>query len=388
MGFTVDSNGDVTMIGPGTGSVMGAINSSGFVNVTQITLGANGISGTFNFTGQIVISNGQASLTNGTYTTSYNWGGVAWQAPGGTSTSPPPIASGSGTWNVPAFTLPAATGSGVAKYAGTYLGNYLGTINSVIFSPSTFTNDPITLADNNTGPTAKLTLELRANNDGATIFVAPNSQGLAAPNGTNTDGTNDVTLTGTLAQLQAAVNGLVYYTGSVLGTTNYHVSDLLSITLTDSADTTPAVTNGALLASFQAPSLSPSSTSSVSVRTKDTLAFDSGPGDGPSISVNDDAKAIDQLTLSVSHGTLALAPGTLLPGYAGPASTITVTGTPAQLNAALADGNGDFLQYTPNVGYIGPDALQITLANESGDGLLDLPYAQQVTNSIGINITS
>src|ERR1700693_5971945 len=106
MGFTVDSNGNVAIVGPGTGTVLGAVNSSGFVNVTGVTLGADGISGTFSFTGQIVIAGGQASLTNGTYTATYSWGGAAWQTQVGSSpsnqpASPPPVATGSGTWHGP-----------------------------------------------------------------------------------------------------------------------------------------------------------------------------------------------------------------------------------------------------------------------------------------------
>lgn len=120
----------------------------------------------------------------------------------------------------------------------------------------------------------------------------------------------------------------------------------------------------------------------------DSETTGTGAGHGPTIVVGDDSHATDQLTLSVSHGTLALAPGALVSGYTGPASTITVTGTQAQLNAALADGNGDFLQYTPNAGYVGPDALQLTVANDLGDGLLNLPYGQQDTTNVGINVTA
>lgn len=402
MGFTIDSNGNVTMIGPGTGNVLGAVNGSGFLNVTGVTLGADGISGTFNFTGQIVISGGQASLQSGTYTATYNWGGFAWQTQVGNSPpNQPPVATGQGTWNVPSFTLTNPTASGVAKYAGTYMGSYIGTINTVVFSTSSFANDPITLADPNTNSSANDTLLIQSNNADATIYVAPGT----GEGGSNTtpvsgDGTSSVTVTGTLAQLQAAVNGLVYVPPSLKSPSPYHVSDLLNFTLTDGGSSEQA-TASEPVTSFQTPTISftpppanvtpTPSISSVTVSNTGTLVFDSdatgtGAGHGPAIVVGDNANATDQLTLSVSHGTLALAPGTLLPGYTGPASTITVTGTPAQLNAALADGN-TFLQYSPNAGYVGPDTLQISLANDLGDGLVNIPYGQQVTTSIGINVT-
>jgi hypothetical protein len=401
MGFTVDSNGNVAIVGPGTGTVLGAVNSSGFVNVTGVTLGADGISGTFSFTGQIVIAGGQASLTNGTYTATYSWGGAAWQTQVGSSpsnqpASPPPVATGSGTWNVPSFALTSSTVTGIAKYAGTYIGSYVGTINTVIFSSSTFANDPITLTDSNPTPSANDTLLIQSNNTDSLIYVAPGTTGV-----TN-DGTNSVKVTGTLAQLQAAVNGLVYVPPSLESPSPFHVSDLLNLSLTDGGDSEQA-TASEPVTSFHTPTISfappPSnlsptpSTTSVSVANNQSLVFDSdttgtGAGHGPQIIVGDDSHATDQLTLSVSHGTLALSPGALVSGYTGPASTITVTGTQEQLNAALADGNGDFLQYTPNAGYVGPDALQLTVANDLGDGLLNLPYGQQDTTNVGINVTA
>jgi hypothetical protein len=73
----------------------------------------------------------------------------------------------------------------------------------------------------------------------------------------------------------------------------------------------------------------------------------------------------DSLTLSVAHGTLSLASlsGLTFKSGSNDTASMTVTGTLANLNAALND-----LLYTPKAGYTGSDTLAITVAN-SLDGL-------------------
>jgi hypothetical protein len=393
MAFIVNAIGTVTIgppgTGPGTGIFYGGVNASGFINITGVEVGdftPGGINGTINWTGQIVVSGNQASVQNGTYTATYNWGGVAYQTgvpSADQPTSPPPVATSSGTWNVPAFTLANTTAAGVAKFAGSYTGSYLGTIPAVIYSPSVFANDPIILSDTNT-TTSSDQLTLQTNERGA-LYVAPGS--VSSTDTLSGDGTTTVTIKGPLTDLQAAVNGLIYVPD--LGGTSFHAADLLSISLTDTGDTPQQATASEQVKSFAPPTLSLSSTSTLSVATDSSLLFDagSGSGHGPTVAVDDDATFTDQLTLSVTHGTLSLAPGALLTGYTGPASTITVTGSPAQINAALDNGGSSVLQYLPNAGYVGADTLQISFANALGDGLVNLPFGDQTSASLSIDVT-
>jgi hypothetical protein len=391
MGFMVNATGTVTIgptgTGPGTGVFYGGVNSSGFINITGVEVGdftPGGINGTINWTGQIVVSGNQASVQNGTYTATYNWGGVVYQTSvpsGDQPQSPPPVATSSGTWNVPAFTLANPTAAGVAKFAGTYTGSYIGTIPAVVYSPSVFANDPIVLSDTNTTTSSdQLTLQT---NESGTLYVAPGS--ISSTDTLSGDGTTTLTIKGPLTDLQAAVNGLIYVPD--LGGTSFHAADLLSISLTDTGDTPQQATASEQVKSFETPTLTLSYASTVSVASDSSLVFDGGTGSGfgPIVTVRDDTAFTDQLTLSVSHGTLSSPLGALLAGYTGPASTITVTGSPAQLNAAL--DTSAVLQYLPNAGYVGADVLQISLANALGDGLVNLPYGDQTSASIDIDVT-
>jgi hypothetical protein len=164
---------------------------------------------------------------------------------------------------------------------------------------------------------------------------------------------------------------------------------VLSITLNDTGGTPRPASASEQVTCFATPEVALSSASLVDVATNAALVFDggSGSGHGPTVTVFDGASFTDQLTLSVSHGALALAPGVLLSGYTGPASTITATGSPAQLNAALNNGGSSALEYTPNAEYVGGDVLEISLGNAAGDGLVDLPYAQQTSASLSIDVT-
>ena len=78
-------------------------------------------------------------------------------------------------------------------------------------------------------------------------------------------------------------------------------------------------------------------------------------------------------TLSVAHGNLAVtaAPGVTLTGNG--TGTVTLVGTPAQINAALAG-----LTYTNTGDYNGPDTLTVS----TNDGV-----APVVTNTVGLTVT-
>lgn len=84
-------------------------------------------------------------------------------------------------------------------------------------------------------------------------------------------------------------------------------------------------------------------------------------GNGNAITVADpNAASSDRLTLTASHGTIKLGAtaGLHVVSGANKSASLTVSGTLANLNAAL---NG--LIFTPTAGYVGNASLTVTLAN-------------------------
>ncbi|CAH2029841.1 tandem-95 repeat protein [Trichlorobacter ammonificans] len=103
---------------------------------------------------------------------------------------------------------------------------------------------------------------------------------------------------------------------------------------------------------------------------------------GISYADTDDFGGIQRITVSVGHGTLNFGTTTglsLQDGTTYGSATITVEGTKAALNAALAT-----LKYTPTTNYHGSDTLTIT-ANDKG--LVGTGGVQTDTKTIAITVT-
>ena len=103
---------------------------------------------------------------------------------------------------------------------------------------------------------------------------------------------------------------------------------------------------------------------------------------GISYADTDDFGGVQQITLQVTHGTLTL--GTItgltfLGGTANGGATITIEGTKAALNAALAS-----LTYTPTANYHGDATLTVT-ANDRG--LVGTGGVQTDTSTVAITVT-
>ena len=91
------------------------------------------------------------------------------------------------------------------------------------------------------------------------------------------------------------------------------------------------------------------------------VAFYNGLGSGMSLADPSADGGDDQLTLSVGHGELSLAESqglTFVSGAQDGSPSLTVTGSLADLNAALS-----VLLYTPDSGFSGDDTLNVTLTN-------------------------
>jgi hypothetical protein len=175
---------------------------------------------------------------------------------------------------------------------------------------------------------------------------------------TITSGSNNsslMTIAGTLANLSAAMSGLVY-----VPTSGFSGHDTLNLALADPID---KLTGSAAVAITVNPIVAAPATAGVfeNVPYKFSTA-----GNDPIIVTDGGASGTsDSLTLTVLHGKLTLASLTGLTVTAGSngASSMTINGTLANLNAAL---NG--LIYTPASNYTGSDTLTLNLTN-SGDGL-------------------
>jgi hypothetical protein len=162
-----------------------------------------------------------------------------------------------------------------------------------------------------------------------------------------------MTVTGTLANLNAALNGLLY-----TPTSGFVGSDSLQITLKDPGDNlTGSGTVSITVNTPPAPVVTAPATASTTQNT--SLTFSTAQSNAITLA---DAyylsTYLDQVTLKVGHGTLTLATTsgiTFLSGANGTA-TMKVNGTLAALNAAL---NG--LVYTPTTGFKGSATLSIAL---------------------------
>ena len=183
------------------------------------------------------------------------------------------------------------------------------------------------------------------------------TSGLTFTNGSNNS--NLMTVTGTLANLNAALSTLTYTAQNSFAGPNP-----LYITATNSVDNLTSA--DIVLMTVAAPVVT--APASGNLNANSSLTFPSG-----SISVADpgnfyvlDGFAYESVTLSAANGTLALGStnGLLYSFGANNSSTISVTGTLANVNAALSS-----LVYTPNAGFSGSDAIQISF-KDWFDGLI------------------
>jgi hypothetical protein len=199
-----------------------------------------------------------------------------------------------------------------------------------------------------TGTSDSLTLTV---SDG--VVTLGSTTGLTFTSGGN--GTSSMTVTGTVASLNAAISGLVYAPNNA-----YAGSDSLQITLKDAGDNlSGAATVAIAVTNIAPPSVTAPATANVNENSQ--LKF------AGNISISDPGAsgASDSLTLSVTNGKLTLGSTTGLTFTSGSnnSASMTVTGTLANFNAAL---NG--LLDTPTSGFSGHDSLQISVA-DSGDNL-------------------
>jgi Putative Ig domain len=246
----------------------------------------------------------------------------------------------------------------LAGYASTQPPSVSGPTSASVNENSSLTfssgqSDAITLVDNQAG----------SNDDSLTLSVGDGTLGLGSTSaltfsaGTNNSGS--MTVSGTLANLNAALSGLIYTPNS-----GFSGGDALHVSVTDPGDSLSGSSTVTL--SVNAPS-PPAVTvpGAQPVNENSSLVFSSAHGTAISFADSFAGSNAEKLTLSVSNGALTLGStsGLSFSGGGNGTSSMTVTGTLANLNADISG-----LTYTPTTGYGGADSLQISIT-DSGDNL-------------------
>ncbi len=179
------------------------------------------------------------------------------------------------------------------------------------------------------------------------------------------NGSASITVSGTLTNLNAALNTLVYTPNA-----GFTGPDTLQILLTDPGDRLTASASVPITVNSPPAITAPQS---VSLNEDSSFTFSGTLG-----LVDGAVGPSDSLTLIASNGTLTLAStaGLNFGTTSNDSSSITVTGTLANLNAAL-----DGLVYTPTRGFAGTDLLQMRV-QDATDGLSDSAGVQLVVNAV------
>ena len=189
------------------------------------------------------------------------------------------------------------------------------------------------------------TTQLTVTNGALNVSLAGGATISAGANGSST-----LTLSGTQAQINAALASISYQ-----GNLNFNGSDTLTVLSTDA--------NGAT--DSDAVSITVSSVNDGPVNTlpgaqtvnEDTSLSISG------VSVNDVDGNLSTTQLTVTNGavTVSLAGGATISAGANGSSTLTLSGTQAQINAALAS-----LSYQGNLNFNGSDTLTVLSTDANG----------------------
>jgi len=210
------------------------------------------------------------------------------------------------------------------------------------------------------------------------LIVGDGSLEMASGSGATITGdrTGSVTVMGTIAQINAALNGMVYTAPSTAQTLD------LQILTQDGTTPTPLSDTDQVTITVEAPASAPTPSapvnavgrSSVAASAGGTLTFNSGNGN--LISVDDVDGGSLATSLAVGAGTLAMASGSGATITGNGTSNVRVAGTIAQINAAL---NG--------MVYTAPAAAQsvfLQILTQDGTAPTPLSDADQVT----INVTA
>ena len=260
-----------------------------------------------------------------------------------------------------ADTLTVATNDGTAADTDTIA----ITVNAVNDAPINTVPAAQTVAEDTTLPIAGVSVaDIDSSALTTTLSVAHGILNVTAGAGVTGNGTASVTITGTAAQINTALAGLAY-----TGNLNFNGADTLTVVTSDgtAADIdTIAITVNAV---NDAPVNTVPAAQTVA---EDTILPIAG------VSVADSDSSALTTTLSVAHGILNVTAGAGVTGN-GTAS-VTIAGTAAQINAALAG-----LAYTGNLNFNGADTLTVATSDGTATDTDTIAITVNAVNDAPIN---
>ncbi|HEX4954029.1 MAG TPA: cadherin domain-containing protein, partial [Thermoanaerobaculia bacterium] len=202
------------------------------------------------------------------------------------------------------------------------------------------------------------TTQLTVGNGTVTVSLAGGATISAGANGTGT-----LTLAGTQAQINAALATISYQ-----GNLNFTGADTLTVTSTDSNAVVDTDTVALTVTSVNdAPANVVPGPQTVAEDTALSIA-------GVSVTDVDGNLATTQLTVGNGTVTVSLAGGATISAGANGTGTLTLAGTQAQINAALAT-----ISYQGNLNFTGADTLTVTSTDSN---------AVADTDTVAITVTS
>jgi VCBS repeat-containing protein len=226
------------------------------------------------------------------------------------------------------------------------------------------------------------TTQLTVGNGAVTVSLAGGATISAGANGSST-----LTLSGTQAQINAALASLSYQ-----GNSNFNGSDTLTVLSTDGNGMTDSDTVSITVSSVNDGPVN--TVPGAQTVNEDTALSISG------VSVNDVDGNLSTTQLTVTNGavTVSLAGGATISAGANGSSTLTLSGTQAQINAALASigyqGNADFngsetltVLSTDANGATDSDAVSITVSSVNDGPVNTVPGAQTVNEDTSLSIS-
>ncbi len=179
-----------------------------------------------------------------------------------------------------------------------------------------------------------------------TLTVTSGTLSVTAGPGVAGNGTAAVTITGTAAQINAALAGLAY-----TGNLNFNGPDTLTVATNDGTAPPDVDTVAITVNPVNDPPATPIMPSGLSTNEETTLSV-------PGVSVNDiDSNSLTTFVF-VDHGIVNVTTGTGATITNNGTGVVRIIGTVAQINASLAG-----LTYTPGLNFTGQDTLTVSTSD-------------------------